>query len=250
MAEKSPYARNLDVLQRKIFEACLKPAGFRKKGRCFNRFADGDLVQIIEFEQGRHVGGEGWNDRFFLRGGLRIPEVSALFGLPDRTFYHYYDGCFTFLFGEGEERHRAIFGPLWRGAYWYDRSYPLDGSMMQRVSELLETHLCCVVLPLFARLETRALILQNQRDLAPPELLKGLMDDNRTAPPDFDEMFRQRELRAAAICRRQGDQRGAAMHFRCYCQENPPLARQIPALAALAGSLEVPFRLEELTIKD
>lgn len=61
----------LDTVQAEMF-ALLKPYGFRKHGRLFHRFVDGDISQVVEIQRGQAYREE--THLFWINIGIRVPE--------------------------------------------------------------------------------------------------------------------------------------------------------------------------------
>ena len=60
MAEpQSEFVRNLNAIQAAV-QKFLKPLGFRKKGRSYNRLTCGELVQVINFQMGQYPIGKSY----------------------------------------------------------------------------------------------------------------------------------------------------------------------------------------------
>lgn len=85
---KSTQVANADVVQGALHTA-LKPRGFRKKGRTFNRVTDDGLTQVINLQMGSydppgtvHVPGlrENLYGRFTVNLGVYVPEVARMHG--------------------------------------------------------------------------------------------------------------------------------------------------------------------------
>ena len=66
---KTRVAKELDQIQA-VVGRCLKPLGFKVKGRTFNRPTIDGLVQVINFQKDRY------GDRFAVNFGVYIPEVA------------------------------------------------------------------------------------------------------------------------------------------------------------------------------
>ncbi len=76
----------------KLVYAYLKPLGFRKFGRTLHRFVDGDISQVVNFQNGcpqKQVYGILW-----VNLGVRVPECAeARLGArkPEKKYYHEYE---------------------------------------------------------------------------------------------------------------------------------------------------------------
>ena len=89
--EKSVYVQRLDEIQALVYTLCLKPQGFKRKGRTFCRTTSDGLCQVIDFQIGQVYRGD--NDKFFVSIGVRVPESCELsFDLSgEKDFYHEYE---------------------------------------------------------------------------------------------------------------------------------------------------------------
>jgi hypothetical protein len=82
---KSPVVAALDSIQKEL-TAFLKPLGFRKKGRMYNRCVGDGLVQAINLQMGQYPIGEyvipgireSFYGRFAVNLGIALPAVSAV----------------------------------------------------------------------------------------------------------------------------------------------------------------------------
>src|ERR1700722_3483316 len=95
--ETNNYKTNLNTIQTAIFQY-LKPLGFRKKGRTFNRETEKGIVQVINLQSGQHPIGEhyiipgireSFYGRFTVNMGVLIEEVHNL-NFPSKPFYNEY----------------------------------------------------------------------------------------------------------------------------------------------------------------
>jgi hypothetical protein len=86
---KSSQSAKVDEIQSALHVA-LKPKGFRKQGRTFNRTTDDGLVQVINVQMGAsdppgtvHVPGvrENLYGHFTVNLGVYVPEVAKLHGI-------------------------------------------------------------------------------------------------------------------------------------------------------------------------
>jgi hypothetical protein len=96
---KSNFAKNLDALQAHV-TAFLKPLGFRKKGRTYNRTTEDGLVQAVNFQMGAFPIGdyvipgirESFYGKFAVNLGVLLPcvyETEQQKPVPDFTQEHY-----------------------------------------------------------------------------------------------------------------------------------------------------------------
>lgn len=83
--KRSPYVQALDQVQ-KALAAFLKPLGFRKKGRTFNRPVGDGLIQVVNLQMGQFPIGdyvipgirESHYGRFTINLGVALPAARAL----------------------------------------------------------------------------------------------------------------------------------------------------------------------------
>lgn len=62
---------SVDIIEKNVY-AYLKPLGFRKFGRTLHRFVDGDMSQVVNFQNGCPA--KGFFDILWVNLGIRIPE--------------------------------------------------------------------------------------------------------------------------------------------------------------------------------
>jgi hypothetical protein len=82
---KSPYVAALDVVQRSL-ASYLRPLGFRKKGRSFNRPVGDGLVHVVSLQMGEYPIGdyvlpglrESYYGRFTINLGVFLPGVGSI----------------------------------------------------------------------------------------------------------------------------------------------------------------------------
>ncbi len=85
LMSKSPYVAGLDSIQKEL-TAYLKPLGFRKKGRTYNRCVGDGLVQTLGLQMGQFPIGEyvipglreSFYGRFAVNLGIALPAVNAV----------------------------------------------------------------------------------------------------------------------------------------------------------------------------
>lgn len=81
----------VDIIERIIYEY-LKPLGFKKHGRTFHRFVDGDMSQVVNLQNG--CPSKGIYDALWVNLGIRIPEcVEQKFVITKllKKYYHEYE---------------------------------------------------------------------------------------------------------------------------------------------------------------
>ncbi len=88
---KLSSTESVDIIEKIVYEY-LKPLGFRKHGRTLHRFVDGDISQIINFQNG--CPSKGVYDILWINLGIRVPEcVERKFSIeePLKKYYHEYE---------------------------------------------------------------------------------------------------------------------------------------------------------------
>lgn len=94
------FKTQLDLLEKEVF-AKLKPLGFRKKGRTFNRRLDDGIIQVINFQSGQYPVGQHYEipglressyGKFVVNLGVCIEKLYNLsFPNNSKTFYQEHD---------------------------------------------------------------------------------------------------------------------------------------------------------------
>lgn len=88
---KLSSTESVDVIEKIVYDY-LKPLGFRKHGRTLHRFVDGDISQVINFQNG--CPSKGVYDILWINLGIRVPEcVERKFNIdePLKKYYHEYE---------------------------------------------------------------------------------------------------------------------------------------------------------------
>ncbi len=88
---KLSSTESVDVIEKIVYEH-LKPLGFRKHGRTLHRFVDGDISQVVNFQNG--CPSKGVYDILWINLGIRVPEcVEHRFNIskPIKKYYHEYE---------------------------------------------------------------------------------------------------------------------------------------------------------------
>lgn len=81
----------VDIIQDIVYEH-LKPLGFRKHGRTMHRFVEGDISQVINFQNGCPQ--KGVYDILWINIGIRVPECAEkkfIISEPMKKYYHEYE---------------------------------------------------------------------------------------------------------------------------------------------------------------
>lgn len=139
--------RALDQVQEAVY-AVLKPYGFRKNGRLFHRFVDGDVSQVVEFQRGQAYREE--THLFWVSAGIRVPECALRSLVPEenpKKFYHEYECNMRWTLGEKSKKKTGE----------YDLRKPLNPI----VADILH-RLEASVLPMFEVLSSRDVILEKR----------------------------------------------------------------------------------------
>ena len=180
---------SVDIIEKLVY-AYVKPMGFRKHGRTLHRFVDGDISQVIHFQNACPA--KGVFDVLWVNLGIRVPESMEqkfLLTEPTKKYYHEYE-CNI----------RTRLGSLADGK---DTSYSLkiDPEVIaQDIIKKLQLH----VLPVFDKLCSRDAILAYRRD-----------------HPEFDRMNRRLILlEEAMIYGRRGDLDTAVSTFQQYYRDS------------------------------
>lgn len=184
---KSSSTESVDIIEKIVFDH-LKPLGFRKHGRTLHRFMEGDISQVINFQNGCPQ--KGVYDVLWINLGIRVPECferKFVFTEPPRKYYHEYD-C----------NMRMRLDELVDGK---DNPYDLKKDPHEIGNDAL-ARIIEYVLPIFDKLSSRDTILQHRSDDATPE---------RWIP-------RLPLLEKAMIYGRRGDIQTATALFNAYYQ--------------------------------
>lgn len=178
-------AESVDQIQAIVWES-LRPLGFRKYGRTFHRFVDGDISQVVHLQNGcpqKGVYGILW-----VNIGIRVPECAERkfdISEPTKQYYHEYE-CNI----------RTRLGHLADGK---DTFYSLKKSP-EKIGADIVARLKKYVLPIFKVLNSREAVLLHRADY-----------------PHFDDFENRRLLLdAAMIYGRRGDLQKASEAFRAY----------------------------------
>ncbi len=179
---------SVDIIESIVY-AQLKPLGFRKHGRTLHRFSDGDISQVVNFQNGcpqKQIYNILW-----VNLGIRIPECterSFSISQPLKKYYHDYD-C-------------TIRTELSSFASHKNTGYSLKQDP-HKIGNTVLSDLQKYVLPVFDTLNSREAILHHRKDY-----------------PDFDEYNHHlRLLEEAMIYGRAGNTDKATACFNRYYQK-------------------------------
>ena len=99
----------LDEVQQAMYEV-LKPLGFRKHGRVFHRFVDGDVSQVVELQRGQAYREE--THLFWVSVGVRVPECQLRTFAPvadGKRFYHEWQCNLRWTVGERSKKQNGSY---------------------------------------------------------------------------------------------------------------------------------------------
>jgi hypothetical protein len=98
--QSADYKTVLDILQKEVFQF-LKPIGFKKQGRTFNRTVDTGINQVINFQSGQFPLGDSYEipglrenlyGKFTINLGVCVSELyDILVSGKTKTFFQEYD---------------------------------------------------------------------------------------------------------------------------------------------------------------
>ncbi|MBQ4131954.1 MAG: DUF4304 domain-containing protein [Clostridia bacterium] len=144
---KLSSTESVDVIEKIVYDY-LRPLGFRKHGRTLHRFVDGDISQVVNFQNG--CPSKGVYDILWINLGIRVPEcVERKFNIdePLKKYYHEYE-CNI----------RTRLGSLVDGK---DTFYNLKRDPMKIGRDIVE-RLKKYVIPVFDLLNSRDAILKRR----------------------------------------------------------------------------------------
>ncbi len=137
----------LDAVQAAIYEL-LKPHGFKKQGRLFHRFVEGDISQVVEIQRGQAYREE--KHLFWINVGIRVPECVLRSFQPEecpKKYYHEYQCNMRWTLGEQSKKKTGE----------YNLRKPIE-PIMSDIRKRLETS----VLPAFEALNSRNAIIEKR----------------------------------------------------------------------------------------
>lgn len=139
----------LDEVQAAVY-ALLKPLGFRKHGRLFHRFVEGDISQVVEFQRGQAYREE--THLFWVSVGIRVPECALRSFVPEenaKKFYHEWQCNLRWTVGEKSKKQTGS----------YNLRKPVEPIITDVIARLSTS-----VLPMFDVLNSRDAILEKRMD--------------------------------------------------------------------------------------
>lgn len=148
MAEKSKYVIALDRIQAKVYEF-MKPLGFRKRGRTFNREADEKgIFQVVQFQTGPYeLAPEIPPFRLNLYGRFTVNMGVLIKELYDLEPWHKPTNFYQEMYCLPRQRLPAL---LYGKDFWWELKHDPD-ELAQIVIEGFKTH----GFDYFARYDTR-----------------------------------------------------------------------------------------------
>ena len=142
---------SVDMIE-KIVHEYLKPLGFRKHGRTLHRYVDGDISQVVHFQNGCHA--KGIHNILWVNLGIRVPECverSFVTAEPLKKYYHEYE-CNI----------RTTLGVLVDGK---ETSYDLKKDPAKIANDIVK-RIKKYVLPVFDTLNSRDAIVKHRGEYA------------------------------------------------------------------------------------
>ncbi len=188
MSYKSDSSKNVDVIEKIVYDH-IKSLGFKKHGRTLHRFVDGDISQLINFQNGCPQ--KGILDVLWVNIGIRVPECyerKFVITKPTKKYYHEYECNLRSNLGDITESKDNF----------YELSTDPEGLGL-KILEQIKLH----ILPFFEALDTREAILEKRKDYSKFDLF-----NNRLIV-----------LEEAMIYGRKGDIVTASKLFNEYYQE-------------------------------
>lgn len=182
---KLSTTESVDMIEKIVYEY-LKPLGFRKHGRTLHRFVDGDISQVVNFQNGCPQ--KGVYDVLWVNLGIRVPECmerNFVSVSPLKKYYHEY-ACNI----------RTRLGSYVDGK---DTAYNLMKDPVKIGNDIVN-RLKKYVIPVFDVLNNRDAILAHRKE-----------------HPRFDELFNHMILlEEAMIYGRRGEIAEASRSFNAY----------------------------------
>lgn len=187
-SNKLTSTESLDIIEKNVYEY-LKPLGFKKYGRTLHRFVDGDISQVINFQNG--CPSKGVFDILWINLGIRVPECANrkfIISEPIKKYYHEYECNIRTRLGSLVDK---------SDTYYDLRKEP------QRIANDIIDRLEKYVLPVFEVLNSRDNILKHRAEHA-----------------DFDQMNNHMILlEEAMIWGRRGNLSESSRLYNLYYQD-------------------------------
>lgn len=158
-ATPTDFKTQLDIVEKDLFIE-LKPLGFKKNGRTFNRRLDNGIIQVINFQSGQYPIGQGYEipglrenlyGKFVVNLGVCIESLYKFqFPTEDKKYYKEYD-C----------QIRSRLGTLLTGQdHWWTITDD-NTKITQEIIEAIETK----AFEWFSGLDTKEKIISNNGQL-------------------------------------------------------------------------------------
>ena len=139
----------VDQIEKAVYQE-LKSLGFRKFGRNLHRFVDGDISQVINFQNG--CAAKGIYDVLWVNVGIRVPECTLRSFAPEENLKKHY-----------AEYECNIRSGLGRVSGEKEREYDLHDPVEGLIEDILH-QIKTYVIPAFEILNSRAAILEKRKD--------------------------------------------------------------------------------------
>lgn len=148
---KLTSTESVDIIENIVYEH-LKTLGFKKHGRTLHRFVDGDISQVVNFQNGSPS--KGISGILWVNLGIRVPECAERKFIPEEPLKKYYH--------EYECNIRTRLGSL---ADKKDTFYDLKKDP-RKVANDIVNRIEKYVIPVFEALNSRDAILKHRVDYA------------------------------------------------------------------------------------
>lgn len=190
---KLSSTESVDIIEKIVYDD-LKQFGFRKHGRTLHRFVDGDISQVIHFQNdcpqvGFNNSHKGFYNILWVNLGIRVPEsFEKVFNITEslKKYYHEYECNIRSRLGylvDGKDTHYKL----------KDDPYKIGNDALERIKRY--------VIPIFDVLNSRDAILAHRRDypeidelqsnliLLEEAMIYGRWGDTQKATALFNEYY-------------------------------------------------------------
>ncbi len=178
----------VNIIEKIVYEY-LKPSGFRKHGRTLHRYVDGDISQVVNFQNGCPQ--KGVHDVLWVNLGIRVPECAErklVISEPQKKYYHEYECNIHTRLGYLVDK---------KDSFYNLKKDP------QKIGNDIVKQLKKHVIPVFNILNSRDAILKRREEFA-----------------FFDQMNNHLKLlEDAMIMGRKGDKDAASQLFNAYFRQ-------------------------------
>lgn len=141
----------VDIIEKIVYEY-LKPLGFKKHGRTLHRFVDGDISQVVNFQNG--CPSKGVYDILWVNLGIRVPECAErkfIISEPLKKYYHEYNCNIRARLGSLVDKKDTYYNLK-------DDPHKIADDILKRIKKY--------VIPVFEVLNSRDAILKHRADYA------------------------------------------------------------------------------------